>query len=283
MTRLVFLLGALTMHHVAAATPPPHKRRVDYTKRGAIEVDTNENSIFLWHGNLFVLENIPCYYSQHNSKWNASYANASYARIRRMDNGALVTNVSLTIGFGFVSAFVDEDFDRLWLFGSAHNRCGKQSSFPHPGDPHLVQAWWTGDPTMKAGWSASTVDGTRKTFNVEVARVRADAAEQASRGLPPHGYVMILETGHDRFRVSNATNGDLTKGWVPIPDAQPPEFDGGASIRWNALDGYYYSIEGGTHVYLQRTKDFTSWESSPNAPFIEPSQDDAQVSNIVNP
>ena len=49
-----------------------------YTTKGAIEVDTNENSLFLWHGDLFLLENIPCYYSQHASKWDPSYTNASY-------------------------------------------------------------------------------------------------------------------------------------------------------------------------------------------------------------
>lgn len=54
-------------------------RRIDYDIKGAIEVDTNENSLFLWHETLFLLENIPCYYSEHNGQWNASYANASYA------------------------------------------------------------------------------------------------------------------------------------------------------------------------------------------------------------
>ena len=47
-----------------------------YETRGAIEVDTNENTMFLWHGQLYVLENIPCYYSQHASRWFPAYANA---------------------------------------------------------------------------------------------------------------------------------------------------------------------------------------------------------------
>ena len=51
----------------------------------------------------------PCYYSQHASKWDPAYANASYARIRQFDDGSIVVNISSSIGFGFVSAFVDED------------------------------------------------------------------------------------------------------------------------------------------------------------------------------
>ena len=55
--------------------PQPHRQQL-YETRGAIEVDTNENTMFLWHGQLYVLENIPCYYSQHASRWFPAYANA---------------------------------------------------------------------------------------------------------------------------------------------------------------------------------------------------------------
>ena len=173
------------------APPPSPGPRRDYKIRGAIEVDTNENTLFLWRAALYVLENIPCYYSQHASRWDPRYANASYARIRRMDTGEIVTNVSSSIGFGFVSAFVDEDLDTVWLFGSACNRC------PHPGGGGQgcgggarggrVQAW-SNRPNRSAllDWDTAAVAGTYPTYNVEVTRVRSTTGQQQAVGLPPH-------------------------------------------------------------------------------------------------
>lgn len=34
--------------------------------------------MFLFMSKLYVLENIPCYYSQHAGKWDPAYTNASY-------------------------------------------------------------------------------------------------------------------------------------------------------------------------------------------------------------
>lgn len=50
--------------------PEPPSPKLDYTIQGAIEVDTNENTLFLWHKKLYVLENIPCYYSEHAGIWD---------------------------------------------------------------------------------------------------------------------------------------------------------------------------------------------------------------------
>jgi hypothetical protein len=253
---------------------PPSRTRL-YTTRGAIEVDTNENTMFLWHAELYVLENIPCYYSQHASRWDPAYANASYARIRRFDNGEVVVNVSSSISFGFVSAFVDEDLDTVWLFGSACNRCP-----PPPGQPKqpqgcrsgghgsggAVQVWSNRpDKTSLLHWDSTAASGTANTFNVEVTRVRSTAQEQQAAGLPPHRYAMILEIS-DRFAINNNADGDLAKGWDPIPGAVNPhgegcECNGGPSIRWNPLDSMYYAILGGHHVELVRTRDFKTCAS----------------------
>ena len=76
---LAAALASAASSGLAAASPQPHPRQSRkqlYETRGAIEVDTNENTMFLWHGQLYVLENIPCYYSQHASRWFPAYANA---------------------------------------------------------------------------------------------------------------------------------------------------------------------------------------------------------------
>ena len=68
---------------------------------------------------------------------------------------------------------------------------------------------------------------------------------------------------HLAFAINNNADGDLTKGWEPIPGAVNPPLNGGPSIRWNPLDGLYYTILGGSHVELVRTRDFKTWERSP--------------------
>ncbi len=88
---------------------------------------------------------------------------------------------------------------------------------------------------------------------------------------------MILEISPHRFVISNAKNGDLTRGWMPIPGARDPPVNGGPSLRWNPIDSMYYCILGGHHVELLRTRDFVSYERSKNAPFIEPTVEDGQI------
>lgn len=93
---------------------------------------------------------------------------------------------------------------------------------------------------------------------------------------------MILEIT-DRFMVNNAKDGDLTKGWEVIKGAINPRENGGPSIRYSELDGFYYAILGGHTVDLYRTTDFKTWASAPktNTPWIESSAADAQISNIA--
>ena len=50
-------------------------------------------------------------------------------------------------------------------------------------------------------------------------------------------------------------DGDLTKGWAPIPGVVNPSLNGGPSLRWNPLDSMYYAILGGHHVELFRTRE----------------------------
>lgn len=189
-----------------------------------------------------------------------------YARIRDFATGALITNVSSSIGFGFVSAFVDEHPPTggppvLWLFGSACNRC------PHPKagpqgcvSPRTVQ-WWRATDATLTNFTTGVAAGTAPTYNVEVARVTSSPQQQAAVGLPPHNYVMILEIKPTLFLLNNAVDGDLSSGWFPIPGVNN-DFgcpSGGPSIRFSPLDQYYYAIEGGTHVELVRTRDFQTW------------------------
>jgi len=288
-TAMLKVLLHISLGCCAAAASAPG---ADYIVRGAFEVDTNENTQFLWRGALYLLENIPCYSSEHASRWDPAYANASYARIRRWDTGAIVLNVSSSIGYGFLTAFVDEPAGggaedaaapRVWLFGSANNRC--QQHGPQHEPAQHVQYWRLRDPASGEllGWDTGSLYGGGLPFgtqNVQVSKVESGAAAQAAAGLPAHTHVMILEHKPNLFALNNAPgDGDLTRGWFAVPgvnnDFGAPA--GGPSIRWNPLDGMYYIIEGGRTVELVRTADFKTWERSPNRPFVAPSVGDAQV------
>eukprot|EP01065_Artemidia_motanka_P028046 TRINITY_DN33257_c0_g1_i1.p2 TRINITY_DN33257_c0_g1~~TRINITY_DN33257_c0_g1_i1.p2 ORF type:complete len:334 (+),score=96.20 TRINITY_DN33257_c0_g1_i1:61-1062(+) len=228
-----------------------------YTVRGAIDAGTFENSLLYWKGEMYVLENIFCKYIDHAGNWFPQYRNHSYARIRHFDTGNIVTNISSTIGYGFVSAFPDYANDRVWLFGTPRDRC----SGTDQGD--FVRSWWSTSADLTE-WDTAVAVENISTYNVEVSAVAAPPAS-----LPPHKYVMMLEPF--TFMVNDGTN--LTQGWTRVDAAKPKAPSGGPSIRWTG--NYYYIITGGHIVYLLRSKDLQSWEGP--VEMISPTAADAQV------
>ena len=276
--------------HACASPPAPQL----YEKVGAIEVDTFENTLVYWHGAMLLLENIACGYKGHAGEWEpAVYGNHSYARLRDFATGAVLVNVSSTVGFGFVSAFADYEHDTLWLFGTPVDRCSGN------GAPTTVQAWWTRDPALQAWSTALAFDLGKPTHNVQVTfvgpRGGADAAERAAwaarraaRGnssnnssgagaLPPHRYAMFLECF--TWLVNDAADGNLTSGWSVVQSTPPPNGAcGGPSFTYSPLDDTYYILTGGNVVQLFATPDFTRWTESSPSPFIEPSASDGLVS-----
>lgn len=108
---------------VLARAPQATAKKQHYTVEGSIDVFTYENTLFYWRETMYVLENIPCKYADHASRWFPEYANNSYARVRELASGRVVANISSTIGWGFISAFTDYSNDRVWLFGTHANRC----------------------------------------------------------------------------------------------------------------------------------------------------------------
>ena len=258
----------------APPTPPPAPK--PYQVDGTIEVGTLENTIFSWHGTLYILENIASGWYDSAEQWFPAYKQHSYARIRRFDNGAIVTNISSTIGFGFVSAFPDYTHDRVWLFGTNHDRSGgggPPGGYPCPGE--LVTSWSSGGGADLTAWERACTDAVSKD-NVEVASVAAPPGT-----LPPHGYVMSNEC--PGFRILDAPDGNLTTGWV-VPDGTEKGPCGGPSVRWapepgNSSRGYYYRITGGHTVALARSRDLRDpWQS---VEMISPTPQDANVSRFL--
>ena len=256
----------------------PDNRRL-YNITGAVEVATNENTIFLWREQLYLLENIPCYNPSHAGNWFPAFFNSSYARIRQLDTGTIIVNISSSIGYGFISAFPDYDTKKLWLFGSKCDRCQKSCSGCIQGcvPGRKVQSWWSTDVSLTdSSWQTAKAQGTSDTKNVQVARVSGPVPNPL---LPSLRYVMIVE--ELAFFINDNADGDLTHGWVRLNSTiAPPALRGGPSIRYNPLDKKFYAITGGSKVFLTRTSDFMYWEQSPNQPFIQPSARDATISSL---
>jgi len=218
---------AETDHSCSPPPPPPPPGPPLYTKRGAIDVGTYENTIFYWQGRLLNVENIPCSYTEHAGIWDASWGNHSYARLRDLQSGEVLVNITSTKGFGFLSALTDYETNTLWLFGTPADRCLGN------GQATSVQAWWSTDPALQAWGTALAYDFGRHTYNVQVVKVApppglpaqqtaslaaAVAAGTRAAGLPPHKYAMFLE----EFAWAINAGDDLTTGWVLLNGTRAP-------------------------------------------------------------
>ena len=271
------------MQHSCAAPPPPAPL---YTKVGAIDVGTYENTVFFWQDTLLNLENIACSYTEHAGIWDSSFGNHSYARIREFDTGKVLVNISETVSFGFITPFADYSTGILWLFGTPCDRCIGN------GDATTVQAWWTTDPSLQKWSTAMAFNLGQHTYNVQVSKVGPpggipgfevpawdSSIKKASQavGLPPHNFVMILEPFF--FAINAGDGSDLSTGWVLLQGTKaPPAPSGGPMIVYSPYDFYYYILTGGKNVFLYRTLDFQTWVESSPSPFIAPSEEDALVS-----
>ena len=253
-----------SMDHSCSPPPPPPAPSppLGYAVSGSVAVGTLENSLFLFRSRMYILENIGCGFIDHAGQWDPRFANASYARIRELDSGRVVVNISETIGFAFISSYPDAAHGRVWLFGVDQNRCHGTRK----GD--RVQAWWSGD---LVAWDTAPAVQPFSTYNVEVARVDATV----SPAMPVHTHVMILEPFS--FLLIDAPDGNLTRGWFSANSTPPHTSSGGPSIRF--ADGYYYVLTGGHNVDVFRSRDLRQWQPG-SRPLIAPTAADATVSPL---
>ena len=214
---------------------------------GAFDANTGESSLFVWSGGgphagkLVLFETVsvcspvcccapagalclpvlPRVCSDATRQINSRYpgmafgSHVSYYRLRDMDSGAVIVNISESQTLGFGSAFMDHDNKKLWLFGC--NRGGKgamacggaiNASRPRAWEGSVWVLWstdlltWHCPALTNVAWSGP---------NTATARVRGPTHPS----LPPHRYVMLTEGLSVAF--NNNADGDLTKGWTTLP------------------------------------------------------------------
>lgn len=113
--KCVVLLACTAGAVVHFPPPPPPFSPPGYSVLGSLDVATGESTIFRWKDELYILENIFCGYIDHYGHWDASFQGKSYARIRELHSGFVVSNISATIGTSFVSIFIDLEHDKAHL------------------------------------------------------------------------------------------------------------------------------------------------------------------------
>jgi hypothetical protein len=204
---------------LGSASPPPHlvpHSPSRLNNSGVFDANTGESSLFMWSGGgpqsgrLTIFETI-------NSKYPgmAFGPRVSYYRLRDLDSGEVVANITASKMMGFGSAFVDHDHGRLWLFGCYRGKgcagTGTPPKEPLPGQGS-VHALWSTDLVT---WHGPVLtDVALAAPNAVVARVRG----KTHRTLPSHRYVMVTEGLS--VALCNATDGNLTRGWT----SEPPIF-----------------------------------------------------------
>jgi len=147
------------------------------------------------------------YYWGHAELWLPEYTNHSYIRIRDMESGDIVSNISTSIGFGFGAAFVDYDHEMLWISATANDR---DSSAPRPYGPPTDHCngshWecngvWVFNSSDLMTFTRSQTDVKWSGPNTDIGRVYPSLDHPTPPNLPPHRYVMAVRIRiSDRYR-----------------------------------------------------------------------------------
>ena len=274
-----------------------------WQNRGSYDAVMCEGTPFFWTDKRMYLMECVCtgpldkagwgnpygFYWGHAEQWNRTYLNHSYIRIRDLETGDVVSNISTSIGFGFGAAFVDYDNGMLWISATANDRVSNaKRPYGPPTDfcPH-VKHWecngvWVFNSSDLRTWTRRQTDVKWNGPNTDIARVYHSPDHPTPSNLPPHRYVMATERGV--WAVNNNANGDLSTGWITLHSSRA---HGGSlacpSVRYLPSDGYYYTVSGGHVVELMRSKDLLTWETSkgPASPFIQASPGDIRVASDI--
>lgn len=277
------------------------------TKLGIYDYFVDESSPVMFNGQLVMFESIVQDSPQWAGHWNASFANCmSYFRMRDQRTGSVIVNITETCNHAFGEAFVqsnDEGLDTVFIYGTTWERAqvtsagrAKQLSWSGPCSTNncSVDSFWSSDPNLQAWTAAGPAPFTGYlVYNNDVCHVGPPSSSSSSAiatvsDLPPHQWVMILETGGSgRFWVSNNNDPTVNASWVPLDEGnytldQFGNWQVGScpSIRYDPATGYYYVLTGGYQIIILRSKTLLkgSWElGTNNGVFLNPDNNDCII------
>lgn len=152
-----------------------------------------------------------------------------------------------------------------------------------------VNAFWSTDPKLQR-WMAgpgAPLQAGLTVYNNDVAPVVASSVAQTALGLPPHRWVMAIETRaeYTNFLVSNGTSaGDPSAGWVALDPRTfvvpkiVPDIGSCPSIRYDVRSGYYYVLTGGNTIRILRSQNLRDWTLA-REPVLTPSIEDCNIAS----
>ena len=264
-----------------------------------------ENTQFRWtNDEMFMMEshghNCDPIFPGYNSTVDGD---CTFFRIRNMATGIVVANVSESLYHSFFSAVVDYTTKpgkpTLWVFGPAHARGNKVKPGPCDGNGNWSGCYIGGwKSTDLIHWSAVAkavpLPDHFASFNVRATMVPGGGggigSDEALHALPKHQAAMVIEPRSDyafrnasfRYAINIGNDGDLSKNWKLLPGhlysesgpGVPAQLNLGApSMHYDAEEGYYYTIGGGSITAGPvRSKSLAAgtWEMSPLAPMSSP-------------
>jgi hypothetical protein len=269
--------------------PPAPLHPAVFDMKGVIDYMAFESTPIQFYSRRLLMETITLSYPR-----GINYSNcSSYFRLRDLDSGAIVHNLIESCNHSFGSAFVDilpNGTQVLWIFGSAwwrdntmHGRLHATQGSPWSGScatpaTCVVESFRTTDHSLQSWSRATALHPGRSTFNVDVAAGKPSATERrtyimAAEQLPeadhPAGSSWVVSYFYIKTcHAESDSCYDLSRGWTPLSTshvlAGPNSRGGCPTIRWS--DGWFYVMSGGYTVYLDRSRNLTSWEPSSRSP-----------------
>jgi hypothetical protein len=205
----------------------------------------------------------------------SSFSNASFFRVRRMRDGAVVGNVGGSAGHAYGSATVDPQSGRAWVFGSHCDLCAR----PRVHADNAIRAWWSDDLVAwrtTAPGAPPTANASSFPFNTRLTPV--DRPIPGLSGAPGGvvDYVMAFDYGrlavHRSPPSSAAPPIDLSTGWQVLEeDGYIGGFGAAPALHWSEDDGYFYVMSGGHVISLARSANLSSpWQRAAPRLFVAP-------------
>ena len=217
-------------------------------------------------------------YWGHAGLWNSEFNGHSYIRIRELESGAVVQNISQAIGFAFPAAYVDYSRGRLWISATGYDRvnCARNRTYSKPGctplpgvsatNTHWGRGVYVFSSSDLVSWDGPYLTDV-KWNGPNTAMAGVNRSGPSAPNLPDHAVVMATDDA-DTWAVHSGSDGNLSTGWKTLSPMQAngPMLDfghpGGRCAAVRFFDPYYYIIGGGHVVHLGRSKDLLRWQMS---------------------
>jgi hypothetical protein len=274
------LCVALALAQPQVSPAPPAGWASNFEHRGAIEGSNLESSPFSLGGTLYLM-------ASQMGPFAPDGQCHSFFCILDMATGSKVSCPNASSGFAFQSAVTSLDGSRVWVFGTAQDRCTHCpggwgcGACDAASNACYVGAWSSAGPAAPGGawaWDGPyhALDTPRDSRGVSI------NIPNVGVGPVPVGTVlpgfsqgiqafMAIEGGTQGsdgsfLAVNVGTDGNLGANWVNLnysthslgPYADVCQAGGCPSARY--ANGYFYVMGGGVHLARSRTLQHGSWE-----------------------